>query len=270
METVKLWEGEIPGYIEEATVPAIHYYPAENKCGRGFVFIFPGGVYSGRAAHEGQGYAEFFSKNGIDSFVVDYRVKPTLFPYPLLDARRAVRYVRANAEKYGIDPEKIAVMGSSAGGHLAALVSTYKDKIDGEGIDALDDVDPMPNMQILCYPVLDLNGHPGSYLNLLGDRYPQHRKVTPCYLADEKTPTMFLCHTATDNSVDINNSFRYASRLHELDINMEMHIYPCGGHGLGLGYHPEKNIDLPYIQSWSKHLIEWLEFNGYMSGENRQ
>ena len=127
MKDVRLWEDVIPGFIEEATVPMIHYYPADKKCGKGCVVIFPGGGYSGRAAHEGQGYAEFFAKNGIDSFVVDYRVKPTLFPYPLLDARRAVRYVRANAEKYGIDPEKIAVMGSSAGGHLAALVSTYKD-----------------------------------------------------------------------------------------------------------------------------------------------
>ena len=264
MKDAKLWEGEIPGFIEEATVPMIHYYPAEKKRGSGCVVIFPGGGYRARAAHEGQGYAEFFAKNGLDSFVVDYRVNPTLFPYPLLDARRAVRFVRANAEKYGIDPAKIAVMGSSAGGHLAALVSTYKGKIDGEGVDALDEVDPFPNMQLLCYPVLDINGHPGSYLNLLGDRYPAHRTVTPYYLADKSTPPMFLWHTATDKSVDVNNSFRYASRLHELDVNMEMHIYPCGGHGLGLGYHPEKNIDLPYIQNWSEHLISWLKFNEYI------
>ena len=264
MNNVNLWENDVPGFIEGANVPMIHYYPAKKKCGNGCVVIFPGGGYRARAAHEGEGYAIFLAENGIDSFVVDYRVNPTLFPYPLLDARRAVRYVRANAEKYGIDPKKIAVMGSSAGGHLAALVSTYKDKIEGEGVDALDEVDPMPNMQILCYPVHDINGHPGSYLNLLGDHYPQHRKVTPYHLADAKTPPMFLWHTATDKSVDINNSFRYASRLHELDVNMEMHVYPCGAHGLGLGYHPEKNIDLPYIQNWSGHLISWLKFNEYI------
>ena len=264
MESTKLWNKEIPGYIDEAAVPTIHYYPAKGKRGDGCVIVFPGGGYRARAVHEGAGYAEFLSEHGIDAFVVDYRVTPTLFPYPLLDARRAVRYVRANAEKYGIDPKKIAVMGSSAGGHLAALVSTYKGNIDGEGVDALDDVDCIPDMQILCYPVLDINGHPGSYMNLLGDRYPSHRSVTPYYLADRSTPPMFLWHTATDKSVDINNSFRYASRLHELDVNMEMHIYPCGGHGLGLGYHPEKNIDLPYIQNWSDHLVKWLEFNGYI------
>ena len=264
MESVRLWDEAIPGYIDGADIPTIHYYPADNKRGNGCVVIFPGGAYRARAAHEGKGYAEFLSKNGINSFVVDYRVKPTLFPYPLLDARRAIRYVRANAEKYGIDPAKIAVMGSSAGGHLAALVSTYKGKIEGEGADSLDELDPMPNMQILCYPVLDINGHPGSYINLLGDGYASHRTVTPYNLADKSTPPMFLWHTATDKSVDINNSFRYASRLHELDVNMEMHIYPCGGHGLGLGYHPEKNIDLTYIQNWADHLIKWLEFNEYI------
>ena len=265
MKSIKLWESDIPGYIEGACVPTIHYYPAREKRGNGCVIVFPGGGYRARAAHEGEGYAKFFVEHGIDSFVVDYRVNPTLFPYPLLDARRAVRYVRANAETYGIDPQRIAVMGSSAGGHLAALVSTYKGAIDGEGVDDLDKVSPMPNMQLLCYPVLDINGHPGSYLNLLGDRLPSHRTVTPYYLADKSTPPMFLWHTATDKSVDINNSFRYASRLHELDINMEMHIYPCGGHGLGLANIEGK--ELPYVQNWSEHLVKWLEFNEYIGAE---
>ena len=267
MKTIKLWDGEIPGYIEGADIPAIHYYPAKKKMGDGCVVIYPGGGYCKRAAHEGQGYAEFLNENGVDAFVVDYRVNPTLFPFPLLDARRAVRYVRANADKYGINPERIAVMGSSAGGHLAALVSTYKGAIEGEGVDALDDICPMPNMQILCYPVLDINGHPGSYIKLLGDRYPQHRSVTPYYLADENTPPMFLWHTAPDKSVDINNSFRYAARLHELDISMEMHIYPVGGHGLGLASSVEGRI-VPYVQNWAEHLIKWLEFNEYI-GEKK-
>ena len=262
LKSIRLWENEIPGYIDGAAIPAIHYYPAKEKRGDGCVIIFPGGGYRTRAAHEGAGYAEFLSEQGIDSFVVDYRVNPTLFPYPLLDARRAVRYVRANAEKYGVSPEKIAVMGSSAGGHLAALVSTYKGAIDGEIIDSLDEVCPIPNMQLLCYPVLDINGHPGSYVNLLGDGYSSHRMVTPYYLADATTPPMFLWHTATDKSVDINNSFRYASRLHELDVNMEIHVYPIGGHGLGLANSEGKF--LPYVQNWAEHLIDWLKLNKYL------
>lgn len=262
MESIRLWDGDIPGYIDGADVPTIHYYPAEEKRADGTVVIFPGGGYAKRAPHEGEGYARFLNKHGISAFVVDYRVKPTYFPYPLLDARRAVRYVRANAEKYGISPEKIAVMGSSAGGHLAALVSTYRGAIDGEGYDALDDVDCMPNFQILCYPVLDVSGHIGSYINLLGGTYHTHREVTPYYLADKNSPPMFLWHTSPDISVDVNNSFRYASRLHELGVNMEMHIYPIGGHGLGLADSVEGRI-VPYVQEWADHLIKWLGFSGF-------
>ena len=265
-KSIRLWESDIPGYIDGAAIPTLHYFPAKEKNGDGCVLIFAGGAYKMRSAHEGEGYAEFLSNNGTDAFVLDYRVTPTRFPYPLLDARRAVRFIRANAKKYGIAPNKIAVMGSSAGGHLAALLSTYKGKIDGEEVDELDEVNCIPNMQILCYPVLDINGHTGSFLNLLGENHPSHRNVTPYYLADSQTPPMFLWHTSTDPAVDINNSFRYAMRLHELNIPMEMHVYPCGGHGLGLA-----NIDgkvLPYIQNWADHLIKWLTYNKY-SGENK-
>ena len=155
MDIIQLWEN-VPGYVDGGEKPYITYYPAENKKGDGAVIIFPGGGYAKRAPHEGKGYADYLTAQGISCFVLEYRVSPNRFPLPLLDARRAVRYVRANAEKYGIDPNKIAVMGSSAGGHLAAFVSTYLKPIDGEGADDLDTVDFRPNAQILCYPVIDI------------------------------------------------------------------------------------------------------------------
>ena len=108
---IDLWENTPPDYTE-GEIPKLTYYPAESKKGRGTVVICPGGGYSGRANHEGEGYAVFLNECGLDAFVLDYRVAPNRFPTPLLDARRAVRYVRANAEKYGINPEKIAIMGS--------------------------------------------------------------------------------------------------------------------------------------------------------------
>lgn len=262
--TMKLWENDAPGYIEGEEIPALTYYPAESKSGKGTVIICPGGAYRLRAPHEGVGYAKYLNSIGVDAFVLDYRVKPYRFPYPLLDARRAIRYVRANAKMYGIDPEKIAIMGSSAGGHLAALASTYKDSIDGEGVDALDEVDFMPNAQILCYPVLDLEGHPGSFINLLDDKYAQHKSVTPTKLADKATPPMFLWHTATDGAVDVNGSFRYATRLHELGVSIEMHIYPIGPHGMGLANNPDR-VSEPYVQDWAMHLKKWLVFNGYVN-----
>ncbi len=263
MNSFKLWEGDIPGHQEGFEIPILNYFPTKDKKGDGTVLIFAGGAYRLRSPHEGVGYAEYLNSIGLDAFVLEYRVKPTEFPYPLLDARRAIRFIRANAEKFGINPEKIAVMGSSAGGHLAAMVSTYKEKIDGEECDALDTVDFLPNAQILCYPVLDMWGHPGSFINLLGQNYSQHKKITPYYNADKDTPPLFLWHTSTDPAVDVNGSFRYATRLHELGIPMEMHIYPTGGHGLGLA-NDEKHV-CPYVKSWADNLAAWLRFNGYLS-----
>ena len=102
MENIKLWDS-VPAH-DGGDAPYLTYYPAENKKGNGTVIIFPGGGYARRAPHEGKGYAEYLNANGINCFVLEYRVSPNRFPLPLLDARRAVRYVRANAEKYGIDP----------------------------------------------------------------------------------------------------------------------------------------------------------------------
>lgn len=261
---VKLWEGDAPGHEEGFDVPHIKYYPAKEKKSRGAVVTFAGGGYRNRALYECEGYCEFLSERGIDCFDVEYRIKPARFPYPLLDARRAIRFVRSKAEELGIDPNMIAVMGSSAGGHLAALVSTYKGVIAGEGVDELDKLDCMPNASILCYPVLDIDGHPGSFFNLLGDAYSKHRTVTPLHLADRNTPPVFMWHTSSDPAVDVNNSYRYAARLHELGIQTEFHVYPIGGHGLGLGYHPDKNIDEPYVQSWSQNLLCWLKLQGWL------
>ena len=116
----RLWE-------ENESSPLIHYYPAKNKKSDAAIVIFAGGGYTHRARHESADYAELLNSFGMDAFVIDYRVNPVLFPFPLLDARRAIRYIRAAADDFGIDADKIAVMGSSAGGHLAALVSIFTD-----------------------------------------------------------------------------------------------------------------------------------------------
>ncbi len=263
MTKMKLWENNTPGYFEGSETPAITYYPAESKRGRGAVVILPGGGYCGRAAHEGVNYALYLNSIGLDAFVVDYRVSPTRFPYPLLDARRAVRIVRYNAEKYGIDPQKIAIMGSSAGGHLATMTATYKEQIDGEGVDEIDNVDFLPNAQILCYPVIDIAGHAGSFINLLGNKVGEHKTVTATYLADKNTCPLFLWHTSTDEVVDVNNSLRYATRLHELGIPYEMHIYPFGHHGLGLARNQDDNTQ-KYVRDWAMHLEKWLRLNSFI------
>lgn len=262
IEKIKLWEN-VPGKCEE--VPYLTAYIPDTLLGvthKGAVVICPGGGYAMRANHEGMGYAEFLATHGYIAFVVDYRVAPHEFPLPLLDARRAMRYVRYNAEKYGIDKDKIAIMGSSAGGHLAAMTSTYTDKIDYEGVDEIDNEDFIPNAQILCYPVIELNTlicNVGSGKNLFGNRYESEaRNYIPTNLVSEKTPKAFIWHTFEDGAVDVRNSLNYASALKEKNIPAEMHIFPEGNHGKGLSIAGDKISK--HIFKWCELLLKWLEY----------
>ncbi len=259
MTTIQLWEN-VPGKCEE--VPVLEYYPAENKVTDATVVICPGGGYAMRAGHEGKGYAEYFNGLGMDAFVCEYRVAPHRFPLPLLDIRRSIRYVRAHAAEYGVNPEKIAVMGSSAGGHLAALVSTYTAPIDFEDIDELDKVCPLPNASILCYPVIHLPdetniAHVGSYKNLLGEN-TDYAKYSPNLLVSDTTPTAFLWHTSDDAVVNVINSYLYAKALREHNIKHEMHIFPSGYHGLGVA------TNMPHVAQWTGLLKNWLIDLGWL------
>lgn len=254
MEKFKMWDN-IPGtYTDE---PDIEYYKAEDKKGDGAVIIFPGGGYVVRAEHEGKGYAQYLNSIGLDAFVVQYRVNPHKFPLPLVDARRSVRWVRHNADKFGINPNKIAVMGSSAGGHLAAMLSTYRQEIEFENTDAVDKEEYLPNYQILCYPVVNLSDlavtHVGSTTNLLSEEQLWHTaKVDPVLIADEKTPEAFIWHTSNDNAVNVCNSLKYGEKLRSLGIQFEMHIFPDGPHGLGLAE------NMPHVAQWVPLLKNWL------------
>ncbi len=257
MKTIQLWE-KPPGMCEE--IPLLDIYEPETKKSPIAVIIFPGGGYEHRAVHEGKGYAEFLNSHGIAAFVCQYRVAPHRFPLPLLDARRAIRYVRANAERYGIDPEQIYVMGSSAGGHLAALSSTYFEPIEYESVDALDAVSCIPNGQILCYPVIKLLGkgiaHMGSGQNLLGQLHAEMgEELSPDLIANEKTPKAFIWHTFEDPAVNVINSLDYTRKLRTLQIPTELHVYPYGGHGMGLAEGKER------VEAWSGHLIDWLKMH---------
>ncbi len=255
-----LWNNT-PGLCEE--IPTLTAYVPENIKHKGAIVIFPGGGYCHRAPHEGKGYAEFLANNGYVAFVCDYRVSPHRFPLPLLDARRAIRTVRHNAEKYGIDKNKIAVMGSSAGGHLAALVSTYYDSVEFEGIDEIDKEDFIPNAQILCYPVIKLLnkgvGHLGSGQNLLGEKHAEMgEELSPDLIVSEKTPKAFLWHTFEDSGVNVINSLDYAKSLKKFNIETEVHIFPNGRHGLGLSLGDDKVQK--HVTCWKELLCKWLDY----------
>lgn len=257
-----LWGEVIPywndSFIEndetEPRKPTITPYPANSK---GAVIIFPGGGYSMRAEHEGREYAEWFVSIGITAFVVDYRVAPYKHPAQISDAMRAVKYVRYYADKYGIDKDKIAVMGSSAGGHLAGSVSVHYDKKMYERTDDIDDEDCRPDFTILCYPVIDMfeYRHDGSRQNLIGERalHADKELMSLYNHVTADTPQTFIWHTSSDQTVPVENSLMYANALSRAQVPFELHIYPLGHHGLGLAK------SLPHVAQWTDSLEKWLE-----------
>jgi acetyl esterase/lipase len=215
--------------------PLIEIYPpADGTANRRAIVIFPGGGYQHLAPHEGKGYAEYFAAAGYTCFVVTYRLATDGHRHPAMleDAVAAVHSVRQKAAKFGIDPDKIGVMGSSAGGHLAASLmvhnARYADRANGR-----------PDFGILCYPVITFGpefAHSGSRTALLGDN-PDPAMVD--FLSCEKqvtptTPPAFLWHTGEDTSVPMQNSLLFADAVHRADVPVELHVYPDGRHGLGL------------------------------------
>ena len=191
---------------------------------------------------------------------MDYRCLPNHFPDALLDARTAVRFVRKNADLFNLDPQKIAVMGSSAGGHLCALLSTYRGKLKNEELTENYQTDYIPSAQILCYPVISSRAdiiHEGSYRNLLGELFEQKDKFSPELIADKDTPKAFIWHTFNDSVVNVANSYVYAEKLKQLGVVTELHIFPYGEHGENLG---NKN---QYVGQWKKLFENWLRLNEF-------
>ncbi len=263
IETMDLWDN-IPEHFEE--IPKITaYIPKNQECNCAILF-FAGGCYWSRSSREGGKYAQYFAEKGIVCFVVDYRVFPHKFPAPLLDARRAVQFVRHYAEKFGVDKNKIAVFGASAGGHLAALVSTYYDDLAIEKKDAIDGEDYIPNAQILAYPVIKLLGknvaHLASGINLLGEQLVwKGEELSPDLIATNRAPKAFIFHTLTDSAVPVVNSMDYAKRLQSVGVNVELHIFHRGEHGDGIcGKDDEDNR---YVAQWATLCLNWLKSIGF-------
>ena len=244
--------------VDGKTIQMTYFSPLKGDIDSA-VLILPGGAYSGHADYEGEGYAQMFNMFGIHAFVLNYSVSPNHFPAPLVDARRAMCFIRKNAEKFGINKEKILVIGSSAGGHLAALLCAYREDIGMEN--ELMTEDYLPNAQILCYPVISAEAgimHMGSYQNLLGCKYFEREKYAPDLLVCEDTPKAFIWHTAADNAVSVINSYRYAEALAKQNIPCEMHIFPYGVHGLGVSPHNT------HVAQWVELLRSWLHLHEFI------
>lgn len=282
-KTIELWDGQIPGAIENAelqekaqkqnqfwitavTTPSMAYYPAsQNECGTAVV-VCPGGGYAGLTyKFEGTETAQWLNSIGISAFVLKYRLPndKTMKDRsigPLQDVQQAIRYVRANAEEFGINPDHIGVIGFSAGGHLASTASThYNDAVYEPKLN----VSARPDFSILIYPVITLDSaytHSGTREALIGldanqeltDRFSSEKQVT------KDTPPAFLAHALDDKLVPYANSISYTNALRKNDVQCELHLYSKGDHGLQV-----KN-PLDTQSFWREDCTRWMRMNGWV------
>ncbi len=235
------------------------YLPAGHAAdtARPAVVVCPGGGYGHLAPHEGPDVAEFFAAHGIPAIVVWYRVAPNRFPAPFADVCRALRLVRAHAFQWGIDPQRLALMGFSAGGHLVATVGTQPDLYREPEDDLACVHGARPDRLILAYPVISMlhEHHEGSAQNLLGpDPAPELRQQFSNDLhVSPQTPPTFLFHTADDKAVPVSNSLRFAAACAQSKVPFELHVFPHGSHGVGLA------ANNPALAPWTGLLLGWLK-----------
>lgn len=226
------------------------YHPAQKNQITTAVLICPGGGYSGLAIdREGYDMAKWYASNGITAGVLKYRMPKGRNTVPLSDAEKAISYIRAHAEEWGIDSQKVGVIGSSAGGHLAASLSTL----------AADQ--NRPNFAILYYPVISLEddlAHKGSKKNLLGDKQEDKDMVLHYslqYQVDEKTPKTLILLSEDDRIVPPMNSIVYYQALNKQKIPSSLYMFPYGGHGWGIKY------DFSYYQEVKDLITKWMKQN---------
>jgi acetyl esterase/lipase len=264
-EPQPIWPGEPPcGLLDGAEPPTLQAFLPEGSEPTGAVVVCPGGGYAHLADHEAGPVARWLAGLGIAALVLRYRVSPHRHPSPLSDVLRAVRLTRFRAEQWNIDSQRVAVLGFSAGGHLAASAATMFDReVPGVG-DAVDSMSARPDAAVLCYPVI-LDGpwgHGGSCVNLLGEdaepslvaEFSRDRLVTA------RTPPTFLWHTADDSVVDVRNSLAFAAACREHEVPVELHVFPTGVHGIGLAFdHPSAGV-------WTGLCASWLASQGFVPG----
>jgi acetyl esterase/lipase len=266
-QTLLLWPDGAPGALgqEDRDKPAITVYMPPNTTGpMTAVVIAPGGSYARLAMnHEGRQPANYLNALGIAAFVLRYRLGPQYHhPIELGDAQRAIRMVRARAAEWHIAPDRIGIMGFSAGGHLASSASTHFDAGKSDAPDPIDRVSSRPDFAVLGYPVISLVepwAHQGSKTNLLGDR-PDAALAES--LSSEKqvtatTPPTFIYHTNADTVVPVENAVAYFLALRKAGVQAEIHVFKDGAHGSGLG------MQNAALAEWPKLLANWLRAGGF-------
>lgn len=263
-----LWPDGAPlgeGRSEKVDVPLTIHLPDAAKRTGVAVVICPGGGYGGLVVGgEGHGIARWLNQHGIAGAVLEYRLPRGEYRRPLLDVQRAIRTVRARAADWEIDPNRIGIIGFSAGGHLASTAGTHFDAGDANSADAVGKVSCRPDFMLLVYPVITMGQgtHGGSRQNLLGanpsaqllELFSNEKQVTP------RTPPAFLTHARTDAVVPVEHSRMFYQALREKGVPAELQEFPEGNHGYN-GYKGRE------WDAWQKRSLEWLAERGFLQAK---
>ena len=254
VELVSIWGDRLH-------VPLAVYLSQDTSAGlKPAMLICPGGAYREHAVHEGREYAEWLTKHGIHCFVLEYRLgsQGHRYPKPFEDVVRAIKFIRHNASSWGIDPSRVGIMGSSAGGHLASTLMTHFDEGIPDASGALESQSARPDIGVLCYPVISMQSEPHlvSRANLLGD--PADASLVQ-FLSNEDhvsahVPPCFIWHTFADQAVKVSHSLAFASALNRVGVPFELHTFQTGRHGLGLNT----------THSWAENCLAWLKVQGFI------
>jgi len=262
-----LWpEGAPLGENATADDPELTIYlPPADKANGAAVVICPGGGYWALAMdHEGHQVAQWLSNMGVAGIIVSYRRGPgAAHPVPLMDAQHAIRTTRANAEEWNIDPERIGVLGFSAGGHLASSTGVHFDYGNKDAEDVIAQQSSRPDFMVLVYPVITMvedYGHQGSKKNLIGKDAPQElaEKMSSDLQVTADTPPTFLLLTSEDTAVPAENGISFYLACHKNAVPCEMHVFEKGPHGFGLA-----PFD-PVLSDWMELCEQWMRVRGIM------
>jgi len=268
-EAVPLWPNGAPGALgkEDKDIPTMTPYLPEAASATGAALVVcPGGGYGGLAQHEGNDYALWLNQHGITAFVLKYRLGSNGYRHPAMlnDAARALRLVRSRAGEWKIDPNRVGIMGSSAGGHLASTLLTHFDAGKPDADDPVERQSSRPDLGILCYPVITLGEytHQGSKNNLLGKNpSPELVKLLSNELhVTKETPPCFIWHTYEDTAVPVENSLDFARAFRRAGAPFDLHIYQKGPHGIGLADTPP----FFYVHPWANDCLFWLKQQGFV------
>ncbi|WP_442483215.1 alpha/beta hydrolase [Aeoliella sp. SH292] len=241
--------------------PGIVPYLVDDSPTRAAVLIVPGGGYGVLAIdHEGTEVAKWLNERGINALILRYRCGggKNGHPAPLDDARRGMKLIRANAEKWHVDPSRVGVIGFSAGGHLASSLSTMWDEGDASSSDPIERLSSRPDFSVLVYPVISMEDgvtHGGSRRNLLGESPDASlvEKMSTYKQVNDRTPPTFLAHATDDTGVIPENAIRYYKALVAAKVPAEAHFYEHGGHGFGMNTLKTKaNRWLDDLEAWLK------------------